>query len=373
MLDPDEPDCLRRISPIDFKFLYLKLDKLKELGLDWFLVPGRTWDKNTPQVIEFWKRGKRKSSLKALGKKSAHPSPVAFVTECLRMLGYSTKRKGDGKTGRTYSLKDNHPMDNAIHKCAATRFETELRSDKAVVKFKQLAKMVAGKGSEFGTNGDDSSQKNKAKKSETLDSRNQSMNGLQPPQIFRENLNNNLGGVGKELDPQKSPSGCGEKDSPSVVLEPKIDPPTLDDRVTVEGQNLNCVVHIEPAELWEDKLINFGVGGGDLSPKNDDKNLEVLSSQSQSMKDLDLYHTSPENLNNNQGGVDLNFDVDTLVEGFKIAVARGRNFAVQQILSWSDDETELVAKTLTQRGELELIGTWYDLEPDIENAREAGG
>ena len=259
VLDPDEPDCLRRISPLDFKFLYLKLDKLKELGLDWFLVPGRTWDKNTPEVIEFWRKGKRKSSLKALGKKGAHPSPVAFVRECLGMLGYSTKSKRNGSAQRTYSLKDTCPIDNAIHKCAGTRFETELRSDKAVVKFKQLAKVVVGKGSNSGADDLVLKPKINTEKSDTLSDESQSVNDLQFLQTFQENLNNNLVGVELDSKAKKSPDGGGEKDLPSVAFESKIDPSSGEDSVTVEGQNLNSLVNSGTYYLLLDSIKKSGV------------------------------------------------------------------------------------------------------------------
>ena len=305
VLDPDEPDCLRRISPLDFKFLYLKLDKLKELGSDWFLVPGRTWDKNTLQVIEFWEKGKKKSSLKALGKKGAHPSPVAFVRECLGMLGYSTKSKRNGSAQRTYSLKDTCPIDNAIHKCAGTRFETELRSDKAVVKFKQLAKMVVGKGSNSAADDLVLKPKFEGQKSDNLSDESHSVNDLQLLQTSQENFNNNPGGVELDFELEKSPDGGGEKDPSSVEFESKIDPFNLDDSVTVEGQNPDSLVNIDLTDSWGDELINSGAEGDDFSPKINAEKSDNLWDKSQSVSDLQLLQTSQENFNNNQRGVEL--------------------------------------------------------------------
>ena len=350
MLDPDEPDCLRRISPLDFKPDYLKLDELKgQLNLDWFLEPGRTWDKNTPEVIEFWEKAKKESSLKALGKKSAGSSPVACVRECLGMLGYSTKSKrGNGL--RTYSLKDDCPTDNAIYKCVSRRFEAELRSDKAKVKFKQLAKMVASKGGKSGTEEDDFNQKIKDEKLDSLSPESQSVTSLKCLHTSKDSLNNNPEGV----------------------------------EVNFNAKNLDSVVDVVPIEMPGNELINPGAERDDFNQKIKDKKLENLSSESQTVNTLQLSHTYQDNLNNNPGGVGKNSEAknpdsvvdvvpvetpgNALVERFRIAVASGREFALEEAASWSCEELELVINVLPMMGDYELLEALLDpqFEQDLE-------
>ena len=344
MLDPDEPDCLRRISPLDFKPDYLKLDELKgQLNLDWFLEPGRTWDKNTPEVIEFWEKAKKESSLKALGKKSAGSSPVAFVRECLGMLGYSTKSEGDGKTGRTYNLNDTCPRDNAIHKCVGRRFEAELRSDKAVVKFKQLAKMVVGQGSNPGTEGSDFSQKINVKKPEKLSSESHTMTNSQLPHTYPNTLKHNLGGLGKDFD----------------------------------AKNLDSVVDVVPIEMSGDELTNPGAEGDDFNQKIRDEKLDTLLPESQSLTSLKYLHTSQDTLNNNPEGVEVDSgakkssDGNALVEKFRAAVTQGRESALKEVVSWSCEELELVINALPMMEDYELLEALLDpqFEQDIERRK----
>ena len=304
MLDPDEPDCLRRISPIDFKFAYLKVDELKELGLDWFLEPGREWDKNTPEVIEFWEKGKRKSSLKALGMKGANCSPVGFVGDCLRMLGYHTKSKRVKGKERTYRLKNTNLMDNSIYKCSGTRFEAELNSEKAVVKLNQLAERIEGGASKSSPGGGNFEEKITDEKINSLDSENQTETNLCRFHHNQEIFNKNLGGVEPDFDPGKIPSVVVKNSPPSVEFE-------------VENHTLSVEEYVT------------------LSREN--------------------------------GGA------DALIERFRVAVADGRNFALQEVVNWSEEEIGAVFNRLLERDDSGLLDILLDpkFEGEIQKAKMA--
>ena len=147
-----------------------------------------------------------------------------------------------------------------------------------------------------------------------------------------------------------------------MELEPKIDPPTLDDSVTVEGQNPDSLVHTEPAEPWGHGLINSGAGGDDLIPPISGEKLEEISDESQRVNTLELSQTPKEKLNYNLGGLGADFDGDMLVERFRVAVNRGLDFALQEAAKWSHDETDAVLNTLVVKEDFDLLDVIYDLE-----------
>ena len=143
--DPEEPDTHKRISLSGFNFRHQKARKLIQMGISWFLVPGQQWTENTPEVIEFYRQGKKKSTQKALGQKVGRDTPVAYVGRCLRTIGYSTQSRGNGRTGRTYSLKELDAQQAAIYECVDTRIRAELVSDRVrLVNFEKLVQRVMG-------------------------------------------------------------------------------------------------------------------------------------------------------------------------------------------------------------------------------------
>ena len=167
--DEEQPDCLKRISITSFKSRFLMVHKLKEMGIDWFLQPDQEWTDESPQVIQFWKKGKQKGIARAIGLRVGGLSPVQYVGKVLKSVGYETesrRERGQGKRVRIYSLKVPDLISEAVYECVGTRMENYLHSDKSVLdwdlilKRETSSKNHTAQGLEVGHNPEDFLNKN---------------------------------------------------------------------------------------------------------------------------------------------------------------------------------------------------------------------
>lgn len=89
--DPDEPDSSKRMNLSNYHSRWLKIHRLLELGIEFFLQPGVTWDSETPQAIEFWQAAKHPRNARAIGRSVGRSSVCGYIGEVIRSLGLRTE------------------------------------------------------------------------------------------------------------------------------------------------------------------------------------------------------------------------------------------------------------------------------------------
>jgi hypothetical protein len=135
--DPDEPDCNKRLNLSDYHSRWLKIYRLQEMGVDFFLQPGAVWHSESSEAIAFWNTGKHPRHAKAIGRRVGKSSVCTYIGEILESIGLKTQWAwGQDEAGnkiRIYSLSQEaltDPILNAIYEAVGRRFETALSGDR---------------------------------------------------------------------------------------------------------------------------------------------------------------------------------------------------------------------------------------------------
>jgi hypothetical protein len=89
--NPNEPDSSKRIHLSTYHSRWLKIYKLLELGIDFFLKPGASWHAKTPEAIAFWQAAKHPRNTRAIGRRVGRSSVCTYIGEIIRSLGLKTK------------------------------------------------------------------------------------------------------------------------------------------------------------------------------------------------------------------------------------------------------------------------------------------
>jgi len=99
----------------DFSTRYLKIRAIGVLGLEKFLEPGKTWTKDSPEVLELLSRCKQKSIANLLG----HPGkmkPIQWLNKILsiigrKLIGINIKENGVQHREYSYNAELSEPKD----------------------------------------------------------------------------------------------------------------------------------------------------------------------------------------------------------------------------------------------------------------------
>ena len=128
--NPDEPDTSKRLNLTTYKSLWLKILRLREMGIDNFLKPGSEWNGNSKDVLDFWNKGKR--NVKAIGVEVGNSAPCEYLGRVLTSLGLRTQSKQINKV-RFYQIAKSDPINLAIYQAVGQRLEAELLEKKSSV------------------------------------------------------------------------------------------------------------------------------------------------------------------------------------------------------------------------------------------------
>jgi hypothetical protein len=142
--DPDKPDWSKKMNLTNYKSQWLKINCLLEMGIMHFLQPNVYWNQETPEVIDFWNKGKDPKFARALRMTAGKSKPCEYLGRHLNSLGIKTKSTYDKKKKlRTYKIDSEwlkNPARNAIYEAAGRKFEKFLDKDRAVVDWSVLQK-----------------------------------------------------------------------------------------------------------------------------------------------------------------------------------------------------------------------------------------
>jgi hypothetical protein len=122
-------DTPKRMSLSHYKSRYLKLFTLMEMGINYFLKEGASWTTETPEVQDFFKKGKNPKNARNIGIKVGEDSPCAYVGKALRAVGYKTKYSGNKK--RAYSIAPADEIIKALYSSVSSRLEIEIAGKSA--------------------------------------------------------------------------------------------------------------------------------------------------------------------------------------------------------------------------------------------------
>ena len=125
--DPDEPDCKKKIHLATYRSKLLQVQTLLDMGIGWFLNPENSWHKESPELLEFWEKGKDLLHCRNVGVDATKFNPCDYLGMILRKFNLSTKcnrKRINGKIVRNYSLKQSLPLHQAIFESVAERINT---------------------------------------------------------------------------------------------------------------------------------------------------------------------------------------------------------------------------------------------------------
>lgn len=138
--DPEEQVGRKKINLTTYKSQWLKISKLEEMGISFFLQAEAKWSVDTKEVIEFYNKGKKPEFHRYIGIKVGNSSPIEFLGRVLRSLGLKTHCDKSGSS-RTYSidascLKD--PIRNAILESIDKRITAQLTESRQGINFNEI-------------------------------------------------------------------------------------------------------------------------------------------------------------------------------------------------------------------------------------------
>jgi hypothetical protein len=144
--DPEKPDWSKKMNLTNYKSHWLKINGLLEMGIMHFLQPDACWNQESPEVIDFWNKGKDPKFARALRMTVGKSKPCEYLGRHLNSLGIKTKSTYDKKKKlRTYKIDSEwlkNPARNAIYEAAGRKFEKFLDKDRAVVDWSVIEKAV---------------------------------------------------------------------------------------------------------------------------------------------------------------------------------------------------------------------------------------
>ncbi|NES18142.1 MAG: hypothetical protein F6K41_04250 [Symploca sp. SIO3E6] len=127
--DPEEPDCKKKIHLATYRSKWLQIYTLLEMGIGWFLNPENSWHKESPEVLEFWEKGKDSKRQRNIGVSAQGADPCQYLGKVLDKFGLKTeckRKKINGEVVRFYSLKEAKPLHQAIFESVAERINTKI-------------------------------------------------------------------------------------------------------------------------------------------------------------------------------------------------------------------------------------------------------
>jgi len=127
--DPDEPDCKKKIHLAIYRSKLLQINTLHSMGIRWFLNPQNIWHKKSPELLEFWEKGKDSQNQRNVGVNATKLEPCQYLGKVLEKFQLKTKcirKRVEGKVMRLYCLKKSKPLHQAILESVAERINTKI-------------------------------------------------------------------------------------------------------------------------------------------------------------------------------------------------------------------------------------------------------
>jgi hypothetical protein len=147
--DPNEPDCVKRLNLSTYRSDWLKIHTLLEMGIEFFLNPESRWTQDSPEVLEFWAKGKDVRRARYIGSSVGDSKPCEYVGRILDKLDLKRKtnqvRNEVGEKVRVYRLDTDYlssPIRSAVFECVKQRIESLLESDSFILKWDAIVENV---------------------------------------------------------------------------------------------------------------------------------------------------------------------------------------------------------------------------------------
>jgi hypothetical protein len=144
--NPEEPDWNKRLNLSNYHSRWLKIDRLLEMGIKFFLQPGATWHAETPEAIAFCEAAKHPHNVRAIGRKVGKSNVCSYIGEILEAIGLKTElswgKDEDGNKIRVYRVSQaclTDPIRTAIYEAVGRRLEKMLSSDRALLNWQAVA------------------------------------------------------------------------------------------------------------------------------------------------------------------------------------------------------------------------------------------
>ncbi|NEP59778.1 MAG: hypothetical protein F6K31_22685 [Symploca sp. SIO2G7] len=127
--DPSEPDCKKKIHLATYRSKWLQIHTLLEMGIGWFLNPENSWHSKTPELLEFWEKGKDPKRQRNIGVSAQNTSPCQYLGKVLKKFELKTKgkqkRTSDGVV-RLYCIDKSPPLHQAILESVTERINSKI-------------------------------------------------------------------------------------------------------------------------------------------------------------------------------------------------------------------------------------------------------
>ena len=127
--DPSEPDCKKKIHLATYRSKWLQIHTLLEMGIGWFLNPENSWHSKTPELLEFWEKGKDPKRQRNIGVSAQNTKPCQYLGKVLKKFELKTKgkqkRTSDGVV-RLYCIDKSPPLHQAILESVAERINSKI-------------------------------------------------------------------------------------------------------------------------------------------------------------------------------------------------------------------------------------------------------
>lgn len=143
--DLNEPDCVKRLNLSTYKSDWLKVHTLLEMGIEFFLNPESRWTQDTPEVLEFWEKGKDTRRSRYIGTTVGDSTPCEYIGRVLDKLDVKRKcdrvRNESGEKIRVYRVDSNYlltPMRSAVYECVQERIESSIKTDSLVLNWEAI-------------------------------------------------------------------------------------------------------------------------------------------------------------------------------------------------------------------------------------------
>ena len=127
--DPSEPDCKKKIHLATYRSKWLQIHTLLSMGIGWFLNPENSWHSKTPELLEFWEKGKDSKRQRNIGVSAQNTSPCQYLGKVLKKFELKTKgkqkRTSDGVV-RLYCIDKSPPLHQAILESVTERINSKI-------------------------------------------------------------------------------------------------------------------------------------------------------------------------------------------------------------------------------------------------------
>jgi hypothetical protein len=125
-----------RINLSTYKSIWLKIHRLLEMGIGYFLRPDASWTDTTPEAIAFWERGKSSRTSQFINVSVGSSKPCEYIGRVLKTLDIKTQSRrvktASGERQRVYSLNAEHlnqPDRKAIYEAVKHRIKASINEE----------------------------------------------------------------------------------------------------------------------------------------------------------------------------------------------------------------------------------------------------